>query len=204
MCDGPVRRSMAFSLRRRRAGPSARRPGLDRSTASTSMSRALNTTGPSPTSKRVGRPVRKRGRTVAGSKPMTLSDGPGHAQVADVGRAARQDPLVGGRHVGVGADDGADAPVEMDPEARSSRSSARSGSRPGGPAGSSSAPSSSSVSSDRERVLDGLHVGPALGVDDRHLGAVGGVEDAPAAARHAGLAVVQRPQDALARGRARR
>ena len=30
------------------------------------------TTGPSPTSNRVGRPLRNRGRTVAGLKPMTL------------------------------------------------------------------------------------------------------------------------------------
>ena len=47
---------------------------------------------------------------------MTLSTGPGHAEVADVGRAPRQDPLVGGGHVGVRADDGADAAVEVEPE----------------------------------------------------------------------------------------
>src|SRR5687767_12801781 len=41
---------------------------------------------------------------------------PGHADVADVGRAARQDPLVGGGHVGVRAADGADPPVEIEAE----------------------------------------------------------------------------------------
>ena len=39
---------------------------------STSIWTALNTTGPDPTSNRVGSPLRKRGRTVRGSNPITL------------------------------------------------------------------------------------------------------------------------------------
>ena len=40
---------------------------------SRSMSKALKITGPLPTSKRVGSPVRKRGSTLSGANPMTLS-----------------------------------------------------------------------------------------------------------------------------------
>ena len=57
-----------------------------------------------------------RGRTVAGSNPMTLSDRPGHPEVGQVGRAAGQDPLVAGDDVGVRADDRADPAVEVQPE----------------------------------------------------------------------------------------
>ena len=49
----------------------------------------------------------------------------------------------------------------------------------------------------REGVLDGLHVGAALGVDHGELGALVGVEEAPAPAGHAARAVIQRAQDAL-------
>ena len=37
---------------------------------------ALKTTGPSPTSNRVGRALMKRGSTVRGANPMTLQTGP--------------------------------------------------------------------------------------------------------------------------------
>jgi hypothetical protein len=43
-----------------------------------------------------------------------------------------------------------------------------------------------------ERVLDRLHVGPALEVDHGDVGAVEGLVDPPAPARDAGRAVVQR------------
>ena len=66
---------------------------------------ALKTTVPSPTSNRVGSALMKRGRTVRGSKPMTLQTGPGHPEVGLVGRAAGQDPLVAGHDVGVRPDD---------------------------------------------------------------------------------------------------
>ena len=47
---------------------------------------------------------------------MTLIERAGHADVADVGGAPRQDPLVGRGDVRVRAADGADAPVEVDAE----------------------------------------------------------------------------------------
>ena len=61
--------------------------------------------------------------------------------------------------------------------------------------GSGSDDSSSSRSSVGERVLDLLHVRPALGVDDGDVRTVERVVDAPAAARDAVRAVVERPQD---------
>ena len=45
--------------------------------------------------------------------PSTLGARAGHADVGDVGGAARQHPGVGGGHVGVGAEDGRDAAVEV-------------------------------------------------------------------------------------------
>ena len=38
---------------------------------------------------------------------------PAHAYVRDVGRTARKDTLIGGRHMGVSSHDGCDAPVEV-------------------------------------------------------------------------------------------
>ena len=125
-------------------------------------------------------------------------DRAGHPEVRLVGRPARQDPLVAGDDVGVRADDRADPAVEMEPEGvllgrqlavevdepdRRQRLGRLVEQRVGV----------------GERVLDRLHVRPALEVDDRELGAVERLEDAPAAAGHAVGAVVQRPQDAIVR-----
>ena len=143
---------------------------------------ALKTTGPSPTSNRVGRALMNRGRTVFGSNPMTLQIGPGHPEVGLVGGAARQDPLVAGDDVGVRPDDGADPAVEVEPEGvLLGRQLAVEVDEP-----------------DRrqrlrrlveqrvgvgERVLDRLHVRPALEVDDRELGAVERVVRRPSRGR---------------------
>ena len=56
-----------------------------------------------------------RGRTVLGSKPITLQMGRS-SEVRLVGRAAGQDPLVAGDDVGVRPDDGAHPPVQVQPE----------------------------------------------------------------------------------------
>ncbi len=69
-------RSPAAGLTPRRAAGCARWPAPGPVAGSMSIWAALNTTGPSPTSKRVGSALMKRGRTVLGSKPMTLHTGP--------------------------------------------------------------------------------------------------------------------------------
>ena len=159
---------------------------------------ALNTTAPSPTSNRVGSALMNRGRTVFGSKPITLQTGPVIPRSRLVGGAARQDPLVAGDDVGVRPDDGADPPVEMEPQrvllgrelaVEVDEADRRQRLR--------------RLVEERvgvgERVLDRLHVRPALEVDHGELRAVERVVHAPAAAGDAVGAVVQRPQDAVVR-----
>ena len=109
-----------------------------------------------------------------------------------------QDPLVAGDDVGVRADDRADPPVEIQPQrVLLGRDLAVEVDQPDGRqrlAGLVQHPVGFG-----ERVLDRLHVGPALEVDDRDVAAVEGVVDAPAATRDVVRAVVERPQDALVR-----
>ena len=138
---------------------------------SMSIWQALNTTGPSPTSNRVGSALMNRGRTVVGLEPDDAPDRTGHAEVGLIGRALGQDPLVARDDVGVRPDDDAHPPVEVQPErvllARQlavevdepdrRQRLARLVEQPVGV---------------RERVLDRLHVRPALEVDDRDLGPV--------------------------------
>ena len=78
---------------------------------------------PPPAARRAWRPRRwsasgagSGASTLSARKPMTALVGAGHADVGDEGGAAGQDALVGGRHVGVGADDRRDPPVEVDAE----------------------------------------------------------------------------------------
>ena len=157
---------------------------------------ALNTTGPvahlEPRRQRVDEP-RQDGVRV---EPDDAPHGAGHAEVGLVGRALGQDPLVAGDDVGVRPDDDADPAVEVQPErvllARQlavevhdpdrRQRLARLVEQPVGV---------------RERVLDRLHVRPALEVDHRDLGPVERLVRAPAAARDVVGAVVERPQDAV-------
>ena len=142
---------------------------------------ALKTTGAvadlEPRRQRVDEP-RQDGLRV---EPDHAPDRAGHPEVRLVGGPARQDPLVAGDDVGVRPDDGADPPVEVEPERvllgrqlavevdeadRRQRLRRLVEQRVGV----------------GERVLDRLHVRPALEVDDRELRAVERVVHAPAAA----------------------
>ena len=164
---------------------------------STSTWQPLKMTGPSPTSNRVGRALMNRGRTVAGLKPITLQMRTRHPEVGLVGRALGQDPLVAGHHVGVRPDDHRHSPVEVQAEGvllgRDLAVEVDEADRRQGLGGLVEQPVGL-----RERVVDLLHVGAALEVDDRELVAVERVIDAPSATRDAVGAVVERSQDALA------
>ena len=159
---------------------------------------ALNTTGPSATSKRVGRPVRNRGSTVAGSKPMIDQAPPVQPEVALVGRALGQDPVVGCRDVGVRAHDRGDPPVEVHAHrVLLGRDLAVEVDQADGRqrlAGLLEEPIGL-----EERVLDRLHVRPALEVDDRQLRAVERVVGPPPSPGNAVRAVVQRSEDPVVR-----
>ena len=145
---------------------------------------ALKTTGPSPTSNRVGSALMNRGRTVRRVEPDDAPDRAGHAKVRLVGGAAWQDPLVARDDVRVGPDDHADPTVEVQPERVLLRGQL----------------AMEVDQADRrqrlgrgrlveqrvgvgEGVLDRLHVGPALQVDDRDVRAIERVVRAPTAAR---------------------
>ena len=140
-----------------------------------------------------------RGRTVSGSNPMTLHSGPVMPRSVRYAVPLGQDPLVAGDHVRVRPDDHADTrPSRYSPSAFFSDVSSqwKSTSRIGGSGSRRLVEQPVGVG---ERVVDRLHVGAALEVDHRELGAVERVVDAPAAARDLVRAVVERPQDALAR-----
>ena len=72
---------------------------------STSIRAALKTTGPSPTSKRVGSAVDEARQDRRRVEPDDAVERAGHPEVAQVGRAPGEDPLVGRGDVGVGPDD---------------------------------------------------------------------------------------------------
>ena len=127
-------------------------------------------------------------------EPDDAPDRAGHAEVGLVGRAVGQDPLVAGHDVGVRPDHDADPAVEVEAQRVLLRGQlavevdqADRRQRLGGlveqPVGVG------------ERVLDRLHVGPALEVDDRDVGAVHRLVGAPATAGDLVRAVVERPQD---------
>ena len=162
---------------------------------------ALKTTGPlahlEARRQRVDE-ARQDGRRVEADDAV---DRPGHAEVRQVGGAARQDPLVAGDDVGVGARRRRSRGRRGRARARSSRdvsSQWKSTRRIGGSGSDGLVEQPVGIG---ERVLDRLHVRAALEVDDRDLGAVERVVDAPAAARDLVRAVVERPEDALVASR---
>src|ERR1035437_4679768 len=119
-----------------------------------------------------------------------------HPEIGLVGGALGHDPLVRRGDVGVRAYDGADSAVEVDAEgvllARQFAVEVHDTDRRQWFGGLVDEPVELG-----EWVLDRNHVRPALEVEDCHLGAVLGVEHAPALPRHAVRTVVERPQDAF-------
>ena len=104
------------SLRSRlRSAPAAAPAAIDvaRPSSPTSKTTALIQTSSSAVRNRVGIWVRKRPSASSTSTPRMLCPRAGHADVADEGGAAGQDPRVGGRDVGVGAEHGGHAAVEV-------------------------------------------------------------------------------------------
>src|SRR6267378_1421973 len=125
---------------------------------SMSICAALNTTGPSPTANRVGRALMKRGSTVAGSNPITLQTGP--VIPRSVWYAVQPEGVLLGGELAVEVDD----PDRRQRLRRLVEEDVGVG----------------------ERVLDRLHVRPALEVDDGDVRAVEGLVDPPPAAGDAG------------------
>ena len=124
-------------------------------------------------------------------------DGPVMPEVGLVGRAVGQDPFVAGHDVGVGPGDDADPPIEVQAKGVLLR-------------GQLAVEVDQADGRQRlgrlveeavrvgERVLDRLHVGPALEVDHRDVGAVERLVGAPSPPGHLVRAVVERSQDAFA------
>ena len=85
---------------------------------SMSMSTALKKTGPDADRETGGQAVDEPRQDGLRLEADDAVERAGHTQVADVGGAAREHALVGCGHVRVGAHDGTDAAVEMEPEGR--------------------------------------------------------------------------------------
>ena len=159
--------------------------------SSMSISTPASRTSRLATSNAAGIWVRKRCSTRSERNADDALVGPGHPGVGEEGGALRQDPLVGGRHVGVRADDAAHPAVEIDPQrlllAR------RLGVEVDEDDLDLLVEVGQEAVGDAERRIEVLHEDLALEIDRRHLDPRRRLADVEPAPRGA-LRVVRRPQ----------